>query len=372
MVLNPPLLFVSGLFFLSLASALYVAAFLVATAALRAGRGRLSHARAKQVLLASLLLPPLLAAVPTLSGATLRHSHARPLLEHHSAACSRVFTGLFAAGDGGGGLIPRPAGHLANGLAWLLVALGLAYLVRLVAATLRLERGLTPYLSPPSPRLARAVAHVGRRSRVNAALFFECPIPPSSSSVFGLRRTRCVLSQELVASASDAELNAIVAHEATHLHARDVAATFLVSALGCLFFYLRPVRLLARRWREETELACDAAAVEAGGDPLAMASAILRVSGAPVGARLGGHGPLPPTALAFADESACLTARRVEGLIARAQRSAPPPARGTRLRAAAGWLVTLALATVGVLLLLSPSAVCYAHCSLEAAAHLLP
>ena len=366
MVLNPPLLFVSGLFFLSLASALYVAAFLAATAALRAGRMRFSPARAKQVLLASLLLPPLLAAVPTLSGATLRHSHIQPLLEHHSATCSRIFTDLFAAGDGGSGLIPRPAGYLVNGLAWLLVAFGLARLVRLVVATLRLEQGLTPYLSPPSPRLARAVAHVNRRSGVNAALFFECPIPAASSCVFGLRHTRCVLSQELVTSASDAELNAIVAHEAIHLRARDVAATFLVSGLASLFFYLRPVRLLARRWREETELACDAAAVEAVSDPLAMAAAILRVSGAPVGV------PLPPTALAFADESADLTARRVEGLIARAQRSALPQARQTRLQSAGGWLVTLALAAVGLLLLLSPSAVCYAHCSLEAAAHLLP
>ena len=370
MVINPPLLFVSGLFFLSLASALYIAAFLAATATLRAGRARVSSARAKQVLFAALLLPPLLAALPTLSGATLRHSHAQPLLEHHSAACSRVFTDLFVVGDGGSGLIPRPAGYLVNGLAWLLLALGLAYLARLVVATLRLERGLTPHLSPPSARLARAMAHVGRRSAVNAALFFECPIPASASCVFGLRHTRCVLSQELVASASDAELNAIVAHEAAHLRARDVAATFLVSALGCLFFYLRPVRLLARRWREETELACDAAAVEAVGDPLAMAAAILRVSGAPVGARP--TGTLPPIALAFADESAGLTARRVEGLMAQAQRSALPQARETRLRSVFGWLVTLALAAVGVSLLLSPSAVCYAHCSLEAAARLLP
>jgi len=366
MVINPPLLFVSGLFFLSLVSALYVAAFLAATAVLRAGRGRFSPARARQVLLGALLLPPPLAAVPTLGGATLRHSHARPFLEHHSAACSRIFTDLFAAGDGGGGLVPRPAGYLVNGLAWVLMAFGLALLVRLVVATLRLERGLTPFLSPPSPRLAQAVAHVGRRSRVNSALFFECPIPAASSCVLGLRSTRCILSRDLVAAASDAELVAIVAHEATHLRSRDVAATFLVSGLGCLFFFLRPVRLLARRWREETELACDAAAVEAVGDPLAMAAAILRVSGAPIGV------PLSPTALAFADESADLTARRVEGLMARAQRSALPPARETPLRSAGGWLVTLALAAVGVLLLLSPSAVCYAHCSLEAAARLLP
>lgn len=371
MVINPPLLFVSGLFFLALSSALYIAAFLAATAILRIGRGGVSHDRAKQVLLASLLLPSLLAAVPTLSGATLRHSHARPLLEHHSMACSQLFTDLFATLTvGGSETASRLAGYFVNGLAWLLVALGFLSLVRLVIATLQLERGLIPYLSPPSTRLARAVAHVGRRSKINGEQFFECPIPATYSSVLGLSRTRCVLSKELVVAATDEELSAIVAHESTHLRFRDVEATFLVSLLNCLFFYLRPVRLLARRWREETELACDAAAVEVVGNPLAMATAILRVSGTPVSMHLSG--PLPAVALAFAGESACLTAKRVENLIAQAQRSALPAVRETRLQSVGGWIVTLALAGIGVSLLLSPQAVCYAHCSLEAAAHLLP
>ncbi len=371
MVINPPLLFVSGLFFLALSAALYLAAFLIATAILRFGRGRIAHGRAKQVLLISLFLPPLMAAVPTFSGATLRHSHARPLLEHHSAACRQLFTNLFATWNvGGNEVASRLAGSLVNGLAWLLMAFGLFYLVRLVIATVRLERGLVPYLSPPSPRLGRAVAHVGQRSKTNGEQFYECPIPMTYSSVLGLSRTRCVLSKELVAATTDEELNAIVAHESTHLRFRDVQATFLVSILNCLFFYLRPVRLLARRWREETELACDTAAVQVVGDPLAMATAILRVSGAPTGSHLSS--PLPAVALAFADDSACLTARRVENLIVQAQKSALPVARETRLQSVGGWIITLALAGIGVSLLLSAQAVCYAHCSLEAVARLLP
>ena len=370
MVINPPLLFVSGLFFLALSSALYLVAFLIATAVLHFGRRRIPHARAKQVLLASLFLPPLMAAVPTLSGATLRHSHARPLLEHHSAACRDLFTNLFAWDGSGNEVASRLAGSLVNGLAWLLVAFGLFYLVRLVVATVQLERGLAPYLSSPSPRLARAVAHVGLRSKINGEQFYECPIPMTYSSVLGLSHIRCVLSKELASSATDEELNAIVAHESMHLRFRDVEATFLVSILNCLFFYLRPVRLLARRWREETELACDAAAVKVVGDPLAMATAILRVSGTPTGSRLSG--PLPAVALAFADDEACLTSRRVENLIAQAQKSALPVARESRLQSVSGWILTLALAGIGVSLLLSAQAVCYAHCSLEAVARLLP
>ncbi len=371
MVINPPLLFVSGLFFLALSSAFYLATSVVATVILRFGRGQIPHARTKQVLLASLFLPPLMAAIPTFSGATLHHSHAGPLLEHHSAACRQLFTNLFATWNvGGTDIASRLAGFLVNGLAWLLVALGLFYLVRLVVATIRLEQGLTPYLSPPSPRLARAVAHISQRSRINGGQFYECPIPMTYSSVLGLSRTRCVLSKDLVATTTDEELNAIVAHEATHLRFRDVQATLFVSILNCLFFYLRPVQLLARRWHEETELACDAAAVEVVGDPLAMATAILRVSGTPTGSHLSS--PLPAVALAFADDSACVTARRVESLIAQAQKSALPAARESHLQSVGGWILTLTLAGIGVFLLMSAQAACYAHCSLEAVARLLP
>jgi len=370
-VVNFPLLFVSGLFFLALSSALYVAAFAVATAWLRIGRGRISPGQAKQVLLAALVLPPLLAVVPTWSGATLRHSHAGPLLEHHSAACRQVFTDVLASWNWGGSApTAHLAGGVANGLAWLLAALGVFYFARLALATVRLERGLRPYLSPRSARLARAVAHVGTRSNISSEQFLECPIPALYSSVMGLSRPRCILSKDLVSEATDRELEAIVAHEAMHLRFRDVETTFVVSILHCLFFYLRPVRLLANRWHEETELACDAAAVQVVGDPLAMATAILRVSGAPPSTPLSS--PLPSVALAFADKSAGLTARRVESLIGQAQKPALPPTREPRLRSVGDWALTFALAGVGLSLLLSPQAVCYAHCSLEAVARLLP
>ena len=217
MVISPPLLLVSALFFPALSSAFYAAAFLAATLVLRARRGRMSPAFAKQVLLVS-LLPPALGAVPILGGATLRHSHARPLLEHHSPAWRELFSNLFVTGIAGGEAASRLAGTVPNGLAWLL---GIFFLTRLIVATACLERGLTPHLSRPSARLEQAVA--------------------------------------------------------------------LVGLLSCVFFYLRPVRLPARRWREETELACDATAVKVNGDPLAMAAAILRVtilrvSGVPAGA----------------------------------------------------------------------------------------
>jgi len=373
-MLNPPLLLVSALFFLALASVLYVGAWLLVTALLRIFWGRISHAAAKRVLVAGLVLPPLLAFLPTLSGATLRHIHhaaEAASRQHHSGFCRQMFVQAFEVGGmGEHGAAGQVVGALANVAAWLLIAVGLLLVFRLFLATLRLERGLAPYQSAPSPRLARALVRVGERLRgLPAHRFFECPIPSAYSSALGFWRPRCVLSRDFVASATDEELDAIVAHEASHLRGGDVQATFLAGMLNCLFFYLRPVRLLGRRWREEAELACDDQAVRVTRQPLAMASAILRASGVPVGGTGVGH-RLPAVALAFADEAACAPSKRVERLLALAQQ-ASPPATGDSVRGVVGWLATAGLATFGAALLLSDESACFAHCSLEAIARLL-
>ena len=371
MTLNLPLLLVSALFFLALASAFYLAAWIVAAAAVRFGG--FPHVGNKRVLLTALILPPLLAAMPTVSGATLKHSHAAQALEHHSTACGQLFTGLAAAWKftGSGASADNLLGVLVNGSAWLLVGSGLFLVLRLVRATLALENGLTPFLQPPSPRLSRSLGRVGQALPLDAGRFHECAVPATYSSVLGLRRLRCVLSHEFVASATDEELDAVVAHEASHIRAGDVWITLLVSALGCLFFLLRPVHLLARRWREEAELTCDDAAVRATSQPLALAAAILRASGMPV-ALPGRRRALPAVAMSFTNESACSVTKRVERLMVQAQNASLTDAPEATLKVWGGWLTTLLLAAVGVAAMSSPQLICYAHCSLEAVAHLLP
>ncbi len=378
------LLLVSALFFLALSSGLYVAAWGIATILLRAGRARISHAAAKRVLLTALVLPPLAAAVTTLGGATLRHLHDAARMEHHSAGCQTMFVRLFAVENGPSGALARDVlGALVNGAAWLLVGAGIVLAARLFVATARLERGLTLFQSAPSLRLAGSLARIGTRfPSLPVYHFFECPVPATQSSVLGFWRARCVVSRAFVADASDDELDALIAHEASHLRSGDVRATFLVGTLNCFFFYLRPVRLLSRRWREAAELACDDQAVAATRKPLALASAILRVNGAllaPPAEAGGGRRHLPAVALPFADEAACSPRKRVERLLDRAERALlpvlPSSSGGERsqvLQAAGGWALTLALAGIGVGALLSPATICLAHCSLEAIARTLP
>lgn len=369
MLLNLPLIVVSALFFVVVVSALYLASWAIATTILKIGRRRISHDRAKRILLFALLLPPILAAIPTLGGATLRHDHASALLEHHTAICRVIFGRVFALAGADSQTSSGIAGSVVNGLAWLLVASGLMLLLKLIRATGCLERGITPYLNKPSPRLAAALERVGiQLPGLPAQRFYECAIPAAFSSLLGFWQPRCVISRDFVTGADNDELDAVVAHEASHLRAGDVQSTFFVGGMNCLFFFLRPVRLLSRRWREETELACDAAAVKATRQPLAMAAAILRVSGVPVTPRR----PLPTVALAFADEAACSPSKRVEILIAQAEKASLVTSGETPIQAISAWLVTLLFASIGIAMLFSTQALCYAHCALESVARLLP
>lgn len=374
MVVNPPLILVSALFFLALSSVFYLLAWGIVRTALQMGHGRFSHTANKRLLMLGLMLPPVLALIPTFGGATLHHSHVTPLAEHHSPVCRLMFVHLFSAEimTGTAANASEIAGRIVNGAAWLLLGVGVFFFLRLVWATAKLEDGLEPHLQEPSAALTDALSRVGRSlPRLPAGRFFECALPAAYSSVLGLRRVRCVLSREFVSSATSDELDAVVAHEASHLIARDVSAAFAVGGLNCLFFPLRPVQLLARCWHEEAELACDDAAVAATQQPLAMAAAILRAVGTPAAAQERTRF-LPSVAMPFADGAAPSTPVRVERLIAHAKAATLPAAQETTRQIWAGWLTTLAFAGLGLVILLSPEMLCYAHCSLEAVSRLLP
>lgn len=370
MIINPALILVSALFFLALASAFYLLAYGFVKGTLQAGR--FSHAVRKRFLLSGLMLPPGLALLLTAGGATLHHSHLAVMAEHHSSVCRQMFVHLFLMESmtGPAVTVSEIAGKAVNGAAWLLLGVGVFFFLRLGWATATLEQGLEPYLEPPSAPLKEALIRISRSlPRLPMDRFYECAVPASYSSVLGLRHVRCILSREFVARATADELAAVVAHEASHLIARDVPVALAVSAVTCLFFPLPPVRLLAARWQEEAELACDDAAVAATGQPLAMAAAILRAVGSPVS---GAGRSLPSVVMPFADQAACFTQTRVERLIAQAKAAIPPAAPEAGGQVWAGWLATVALAGLGGAILLSPEMRCFAHCSLEAVSRLLP
>ena len=357
-MVNPPLLFVSALFFLGASAALYTVAWLSVTTLLKFAH-RLPIHSARAIVSGCLLLPPIVAGAFTAGGAFLRHHHTEGKI-HHGDYCGDIARFLTVPE----GRLPGIVGLAVQGAAWILLAWGGFKVLRLLHATIALESSLSSFLQPPSDKLAAALAKTRSQTDCAALPFFEADIPMAYSCLIGIQRIRCVLSKELVAASTHEELEAVVIHETNHYRSGDIWRTLLVGTLNCVFFYLRPVTLLTQLWREKTELACDAVTASATGEPLALAAAILRTQGVPIKSR-----PLPNATLGFAEETACSPTKRVEFLLEYA-RGAPPSMNSGRARAWQ-WASTVVLALFGILFLLAPQTLCLAHCGLEAITRVL-
>ena len=374
--MTPPLLGVSALFYLALVSVFYLIALGVITAYRRFFARNAPQSVSKRILLLALLLPPVAALLPTVAGVILRHMHgaakvpgggmpaeaASTPLARHTMAGGLLFQRLSAIASFGAS---SKAVSLVLGMGtWLLLGFSAVYAARLAWATYRLEKGIAPLLSEPSSPLVGSLARVGQRLGLSAPLrsrFYECALPPERSSVMGLQRAKCVLSRDFIQTAPPEELDALVAHESGHLRSGDVYAAFAVGVLNCVFFFLRPVRLMGRWWREAAELAADDTAVQGtGDDPIAVASAILRVRGSATGTFT-----LPAPLLPFADEGVLSVEQRVERLLAQAECAVPMARSETPAQVALTWGGTGLLALLGAGLLISSEAACVAHCTLE-------
>ncbi|MBC8138541.1 MAG: M48 family metalloprotease [Fibrella sp.] len=374
--MNPALLGVSALFYLALVSTFYVVVLGGVAAYRRFFAGRAPQSVIKRILLLALLFPPVAALLPTVAGVILRHMHgpsmvapehgmpgeAPTTIAHHTMACALLFERIGAMVSFGAS---SQIISLVLGIGtWLLLGWGLIYAARLTWATHRLETGISPLLAQPSSPLAESLERVGNRLGLSASFhsrFFECALPPDRSSVMGLQRAKCVLSREFIQTAPPEELDALVAHESGHLRSGDVYAAFAVGLLNCVFFFLRPVRIIGGWWREAAELAADDTAVRGtGNDPLAVASAILRVRGTTVRTFA-----LPTPLLPFADESVLSAEKRIERLLAQAERAAPMARTETRFQVALTWGATGILALLGAGLLVSSETACVTHCTLE-------
>jgi hypothetical protein len=92
----------------------------------------------------------------------------------------------------------------------------------------------------------------------------------------GFARPRVYLSSATLDVLSDAQLAAVVAHEAHHVRRRDPLRLLLVTALADALFFLPALRRLKQRYAALAELAADEAAVAAVRDPSHLAAALLQ------------------------------------------------------------------------------------------------
>jgi Zn-dependent protease with chaperone function len=93
----------------------------------------------------------------------------------------------------------------------------------------------------------------------------------------GLWRPTIVLSTWMLTQLDAHELEAVLAHELSHVTRRDYLVTWLATVLRDSFWYLPTSWAAYHQLQQEKELACDDLAVSATSRPLALASALAKV-----------------------------------------------------------------------------------------------
>ncbi len=217
---------------------------------------------------------------------------------------------------------PRDAGETPGLLLGILAALGIVLVVTSAARVLSSWRA-TRLLVVEWRSAARPLELPG----APAPMFRTSSAFPVVAAV-GVLRPRLFVAAQVLEGLADDEREAVLAHEAAHLQARDNLTGLLLRACPDGFLWGREAGALEREWREAAEQAADEhAALGAPGRAASLAAALVKVARmVPRDARLG----LPAAALHGGEA----VADRVARLLRLSRRGRPrTEARGGRRRA---------------------------------------
>ena len=199
---------------------------------------------------------------------------------------------LLLVSDGGGRLVTP---YVLKGSAgpWLLVFGMTVVSFMLVRRTLGvlLMRRMVSRCKPldGSDRAEEVRAAMGRLAyaahlkRVPDVLILPEGIP--GAFVVGSGGGRILIGQDLLRELDEQELFAILGHEVAHLEAHDVQVVFAAGLLRDLVAWNPIAHIAFRRLASDRELEADRRAVAMSGDPLALASGLLKVFGLLKGVR---------------------------------------------------------------------------------------
>ncbi|HUK18624.1 MAG TPA: M56 family metallopeptidase [Bryobacteraceae bacterium] len=233
-------------------TAILAAAF-VAAALLRRASAAARHFLWTEALAALLLLPAVMALVPSLVTPGPWGAPLPPAAAIGSHAAASV-------------LVVRPAPAKTVTPPWLLFwAFGAAVAASRFAVgalgTRRIVRRATPaiYAQPAAQDLSRAL---GIRRNVAVLESAGAPVPLAC----GLLRPAVVLPHG-AAEWSAARLATVLRHELAHIRRWDLAAQALGQVVCCLYWFHPLAWMAARRLRQERERACDDAVLASGIQP---------------------------------------------------------------------------------------------------------
>jgi TonB family protein len=147
----------------------------------------------------------------------------------------------------------------------------------------QLWRAVSQAARAPTPlvagREARALDQVTRRSsRPRHIELLQCPTP-CEPGVYGVLRPRLLWPIGLSDRLGDAELEAVLAHEAVHVDRHDNLAAAVQMVVETTFWFFPPVWWLGGRLLDERERACDEDVLRMGTDERRYAAGIVQVCG---------------------------------------------------------------------------------------------
>jgi len=167
-----------------------------------------------------------------------------------------------------------PTLNLAAALLLVLATVGVAVMTIALRASWRQRRAYASFM--------RQMGILGPLEGDPSVTVIEDPRPQAFCA--GYLRPAVYVSQRTLELLSDTELDAVLAHEHHHRHARDPLRFALARVFSQALFFLPVLRALRDRYGELAELTADDAAVRASaGDrgPLASALLLFEASGPP-------------------------------------------------------------------------------------------
>ena len=169
--------------------------------------------------------------------------------------------------------------------------------------------------TPPSEKVLRTLAPTTARLSKAAGLkrvpeVLMLPEGAPGAFAVGARRGRILISPQLLTALEPGELEGILAHEIAHLHARDCQLLLLAGLLRDVVAWNPLAHLSFRALVTDRELEADRRAAAMTGEPLAVASSLLKVCELVRGSRFRHR-----AAVAFFRPGALIT-RRVTNLLA--------------------------------------------------------
>ena len=179
------------------------------------------------------------------------------------------------------GVLGETEWQFALASAALLTALIAALIVASLRGRVAVRRALDalPGSCPRTyrPRTAQALPDSTRPAGRGRLRLHEIPADYPIAFVWGLRRTRLILSSGLIALLSPDQLRAVVAHERAHHDRRDNLGhlVLLICAYASLAMPLS--RRVLAWYSEQVELVCDEVAARATRAPLDLAAALVSI-----------------------------------------------------------------------------------------------